>query len=119
MNREETLALLAKGKDAWNAWAAEKQSERDALERSGQWQTTAERQSVADVLEWQTIRGEERTHRALTIKSVLKGANDATQHWLWEANASFSTPNDSTEFDRVDVSGFIFPGSSQFDGATF
>ncbi len=41
MNREETLALYAQGRDAWNAWAAERLAERKRLEEAGAWAVEA------------------------------------------------------------------------------
>lgn len=37
MNKEESLALFAQGRDAWNAWAAKMTAEREALEAAGTW----------------------------------------------------------------------------------
>jgi hypothetical protein len=37
VNKEESLALFAEGRDAWNEWAREKQVERAALEQVGTW----------------------------------------------------------------------------------
>lgn len=39
MNREETLALYAQGKDAWNAWANAMLAEKKRLEESGEWKS--------------------------------------------------------------------------------
>jgi|APTNR8051073442_1049403.scaffolds.fasta_scaffold01577_3 uncharacterized protein YjbI with pentapeptide repeats len=37
MNKEESLALYARGRDAWNAWAKEMLVKRAALEAEGEW----------------------------------------------------------------------------------
>ncbi len=37
MNQEQSLALFAKGQDAWNAWAEQMLGERAALEADGSW----------------------------------------------------------------------------------
>lgn len=39
MNKEESLALYAKGRDAWNAWANEMLAKKAELEKDGQWQS--------------------------------------------------------------------------------
>lgn len=39
MNKEESLALYAKGREAWNAWANDMLAKKAALEKDGQWQT--------------------------------------------------------------------------------
>src|SRR5512132_3160141 len=37
MNKEETLALYARGKDAWNAWAKTMLDQRAEMEAAGTW----------------------------------------------------------------------------------
>ncbi|MGD9830578.1 MAG: hypothetical protein AB7E70_12975 [Hyphomicrobiaceae bacterium] len=37
MNTDESLTLLARGKEAWNAWAAEMLAEKARLEAAGEW----------------------------------------------------------------------------------
>jgi hypothetical protein len=95
MNRDETLALFAKGKEAWNAWAADMQSQRAALEKSGEWQ-------------------------AFNLGFELEGENEVTRNWLRAAGVEFST-NDivGQELKNAQFSGWTFPGGARFDGATF
>lgn len=38
MNKDETLALYAQGKDAWNAWAKDMLDRRAEMEKAGTWQ---------------------------------------------------------------------------------
>ena len=43
MDKAESLALFARGRAAWNEWAAEKQAERDALKETGDWVESPDR----------------------------------------------------------------------------
>lgn len=99
MNKEESLALFAKGKDAWNEWAARMLEERKALETAGTW-TLSQDESV-----W----------------------NDATRAWRAAAKADFSGHQfkgsvnfssfvfpDDARFDEV-----IFSGEACFEEVTF
>jgi hypothetical protein len=99
MNKKESLALFAKGRDAWNTWAAEMIAERKALEAAGQW--TAGRQES----EW----------------------NDATRAWHAAAGADFEglqfdEPVDFSDFVFPGGAGFgeaTFSGDAWFREATF
>lgn len=42
MNKEESLALYAKGHDAWNAWAQDMLDKKAELEGAGKWETKAQ-----------------------------------------------------------------------------
>lgn len=42
MNKQESLALLAQGRDAWNAWAKGLLAERARLEEAGEWEAAEE-----------------------------------------------------------------------------
>lgn len=80
MNKAETLALNAQGKEAWNAWAARMLAEKKALEEKGEWSDSWPR-------------------------------NDATEAWLYSAQADFRGHNFT---ERADFSGFVFPGFADF-----
>ncbi len=66
MNREETIALFLRGRDAWNAWAEKMPGERQALEADGGW---------AAELDW---------------RGVLEPRSEKTRAWMEEAMADFS-----------------------------
>ncbi|MBT3070612.1 pentapeptide repeat-containing protein [Rhodomicrobium sp. Az07] len=66
MNRDETVALFLRGREAWNAWANRMLAERKALQGAGKW--------AARKLPW----GE------------LESQNDDTRQWLEDARADFS-----------------------------
>ncbi|WP_158813878.1 pentapeptide repeat-containing protein [Methylocapsa sp. S129] len=92
MDVDASLALHARGKEAWNAWAGSMIDRRRALVAAGQWAWA--RDSRAD--EYPT--------------------NEATGHWMRAAAAQFSYH----EFcDAPDFSGFVFPGAGLFIAAKF
>jgi uncharacterized protein YjbI with pentapeptide repeats len=87
-----SLALYARGKEAWNAWAEPMIARRRALAATGQWAVA--RDSRED--EYPT--------------------NAATQSWQQEAAAQFNYH----VFDHApDFSGFVFPGACVFVATKF
>ena len=95
MNREETHALYAQGKHAWNAWAEKMLAEKTRLEAAGQWAVEKGRLG-------------------------LEPKNDTTRAWLVAASAIFSSGEDLHTFSGdVDFAGFVFPGDAGFSKATF
>lgn len=52
MNREESLALYAQGRDAWNEWAGEMLRQRQALADSGVWPMGESAPDVDEVMKW-------------------------------------------------------------------
>jgi uncharacterized protein YjbI with pentapeptide repeats len=96
MNRAETLALYAKGKTAWNAWAEKMLAERRAMERRGEW-----------LLEEDEL-------------GLVEPANAPTRSWIEAATADFSHYDRSHAFDqKVNFFGWIFPHTTWFWSATF
>ena len=96
MNREETHALFAQGRDAWNAWAEGMLAERRRLEAAGAWAATRD------------------------VFGSLKPGNDATKVWMAAASVEFSTPGQPHTFEQpVDFGGWVFPGNAGFNSATF
>jgi len=99
MNKEESLALFAKGRDAWNAWAKKMFDEREALEADGAW-----------------VEGPTDADR-----------NEATRAWHAAAAADFSKHVFRSRADfsgfvfRGDArfNGATFKGNVLFDKATF
>jgi hypothetical protein len=92
MNLEESVALYANGREAWNCWAAATVERRHALVTAGQWA-------------W-----------AYDSRADVYPTNDVTQKWWAEAAAQFSYH----EFvEPVDFSGFVFPSSGLFIMAKF
>ena len=99
MNKEESLALFAKGRDAWNAWAEKMLDARAALEADGSW---GEGRSVS---EW----------------------NEATRAWHAAAAADFSDYRfqETADFfgfvfpSHVEFEKATFTGDVGFHGASF
>src|SRR5258708_3828268 len=99
MNRAETLALFAKGKDAWNCWAHDLARERDALRSCD-----ATQPKNGELL-------------AASRRPIRH--NSAAEDWLKRATANFSNNYHRQSFKEADFSGCAFPGPAQFQGATF
>ena len=96
MNREETLALYAQGRDAWNAWAQNMLDERAAMEKAGTWAAEQDESNSP------------------------KAKNGVTSAWMQTAISDFSNnDNPHTFAEPVDFSGFIFPGLAWFDTTKF
>jgi len=86
-----TLALQARGRSAWNAWAAEMIERRRAIIAAGDWS-------------W-----------ARDSRTDIYPTNKITGDWMQDADADFGYRS----FDDADFSGFVFPGYASFVAATF
>ena len=95
MNKEETLALHAQGRKAWNAWADKMRAEREALaEETEEWREAARVDFGGHTFK------EEVSFRDLQFPDVV--------------NFQRATFRDSAWFQRA-----TFRGLAAFDGATF
>jgi len=92
MNKEQTLALWAQGKDAWNAWAKEMLKRRAEMERDGTWIVT-------------------RGHLG-----AIEAGNQLTSEWMAAAEANFA---DFVFQWQGDFVKFCFPGLADFRQCTF
>lgn len=92
MTKDETLALYAQGKEAWNDWAGKRLAERAQLETAGQW--VSELEFSCDSL----------------------SNEEATKQWLDDARADFTAYGFSSDATFTE---FLFPGEAAFKGATF
>jgi uncharacterized protein YjbI with pentapeptide repeats len=119
MTREETVVLFLQGREAWNAWAERLLAERKAIAADGFW--------VAET----------------TAAGYLAPKNAKTRSWMDAAQADFSRchfgPHSSAQNKeaagdeqgeptvksmlidviKIDFRGYIFPGDTNFSGATF
>lgn len=96
MNREETHALFAEGKDAWNNWAERLLTERQALKAEGKWQVSVDGHGN------------------------VKGKNEVTRRWIDAAGAVFSTPHAPHTFETaVNFDGWVLPCRAGFVKAIF
>jgi hypothetical protein len=80
----------------WNAWAQPLLDQRKAMEAAGTWKAE------------------------IDCRGSLEGGNPETTAWLERARAVFSTEKCKHAFEtHVSCSGWVFPGTARFDGATF
>jgi uncharacterized protein YjbI with pentapeptide repeats len=100
MDSVQTLGLFEKGKDAWNAWAAEMQAQRPTL---------LEQDSKA--------RTDELPPDGDADRANSEGLDNASRNWLQAATADFE--GDHEFKDNVDFSGLIFPADAWFSGVRF
>ncbi len=92
MDKQSSLALFARGREAWNAWALAAEAELDKIVRDGDWT-------------WRPDSG-----------CDIEFTNPRADRWHLEHAVDFSYH----EFTgRADFSGFIFPGFAMFAGAKF
>lgn len=99
MNRDESIALFKQGRDAWNAWAEQKLSERRALEKAGCWFRRGDHGDVTEL----------------------------ARRWHEEASGNFNgyTFEEDTDFSdfifpgKTNFVGAIFRGKSLFRNAQF
>ena len=103
MNQEETLALYAQGKEAWNAWAREVLARRDD---SQEWKDEA-RVDFTDYNFKAPVFTNRNLAPFLPVFLLLPQAKP-------EVRANFE---ETVAF--VDFIGFIFPGEALFTGARF
>jgi len=96
MNRDETLALFAKGKDAWNAWAQDMLNKRKELEAKGQWKIDDSDKFIDP--------------------DKPPSMSPETESWIAVASTAFT--NVAGHF-ALNFSDFVFPGPANFSKNTF
>jgi hypothetical protein len=105
MNHDETLALFAQGKEAWNEWAERMLAERKALEEKGEWLDAAR----AD----------------FTSHSFTEEADFSGLVFPGEARFGNATFSENASFDKATFSvraifkQATFSGGAYFNQATF
>jgi Pentapeptide repeats (9 copies) len=111
MNRDETVDLFLKGKEAWNAWAHDMVAKRKAMEADGRWHENKEewwKQARADFSRCLFfVRGAEET---------VKESKEAAEETKAGAAPIKSIPIDGT---LLDFSESVFPSTAGFESATF
>lgn len=105
MNRDETLALYDKGRDAWNAWAEKLLAKKAALEKVGEWETKREA--------WDQDARAEFSSKAVP-HTFLPELN--LNEFKFPGAASF---DNATFANDADFFGAIFDSNATFVGATF
>ena len=116
MNQEETLALLKKGREAWNNWAEEILGRRRMLEAVGEWQEKATADFTEHCFEERVdFKGFRFPGNAQFNNATFKGHaqfNNATfKDFAWFESATFTG---SASFESAK-----FKGHASFDNATF
>ena len=98
MNKDETLALYAQGKDAWNAWAKDMLDRRAEMEKAGTWQV-----------------------RPCESFEFTEGQNVETRVWFDAVRVDFKghTFEEQANEEEASFAGFVFPGDADFSKATF
>jgi hypothetical protein len=125
MNQQETLELVAKGKDAWNAWANEMLAKRAELEKAETWQANREVDR-----KWGGYRkkGENPETRAwldaaTSVFSGLHFGQDSRQETksgeINSVSADSATPIKVILIEGCNFDDFIFPGETDFRKAVF
>jgi hypothetical protein len=119
MNRDATVELFLKGREAWNAWAEGLLAERKALEDAGTWKLRRE-------YYWDREKGENLETRTWLDKAA---ANFSSCFFLLQgmqgtkkaSNSGDGPPVISIELEGkvIRFSGFVFPGDADFKSATF
>lgn len=120
MNKADTLALFAQGKEAWNAWAERMLAERKALEEKGEWREF-DREGASQA--WRdAARADFRGHK------FAEPANFSGYVFPDEANfgpvkgkdATGKSVHISVRFEMpAFFGGAIFSGFASFGGAIF
>ena len=108
MNREESLALFARGRQAWNAWAEGRRAERRALEEAGAWIENPGPGNAATMAWHDTAAADFCGHE-------FKGATDFSG-FVFPSQAKFEGASFSGDawFNEA-----AFAGSAQFSEAAF
>lgn len=146
MTRDETVALFLQGREAWNAWAEKMLAERRVLEANGRWQVEAKDYAWWAALR-KPLKAKGRWITEKELRSTFEPKNEETRAWMAAAEANFAyclfrvwcvegakelasaEENESEdarppvktielETDRIDFSGFIFPGLTRFNSTT-
>ena len=115
MTRDETIALFFRGREAWNAWAECRLTERKALEHSGQWA-----QEINAFGAWGPTNEETgawmeaaRADFSFCRFSLAGSVNSA------EEEATESIKSISVGTTDIGFSGFIFPSDARFGNTSF
>ncbi|MBL6599475.1 MAG: pentapeptide repeat-containing protein [Alphaproteobacteria bacterium] len=101
MNKQESLALLAQGRDAWNAWAKGLLAERARLEEAGEWEAAEEEWEARA---WVDFDDHEFEDDVFFGEFIFPG-------YSWFGGATFS--------GYAGFNGATFSGTAWFRDATF
>jgi hypothetical protein len=117
MNKEETLALHAQGRKAWNAWADKMRAEREALaEETEEWREAARVDFGGHTFK------EEVSFRDLQFPDVVNFQRATFRDSAWFQRATFrglAAFDGATFRDRADFEDATFRDRADFEDATF
>ena len=121
MNTEESLALYARGRAAWNEWARGMIAEREALEAAGDWVAGSDRDIWNDATrDWHAAAkadfSEHEFVEAAHFKDFLFPGIAVFGGATFSGDALFGGATFSGD---ADISGATFSGDARFDGPTF
>jgi hypothetical protein len=107
MTQDETLALFAKGKDAWNAWAHKMLLKKSQIEAAGKWKVRPYFDYEWGLNNWSGERE--------------RGENRETLAWLDAAKANFFAVNfgELEPGGDINFSHLVFPGETDFRHVQF
>jgi hypothetical protein len=111
MNRDETVALFLQGEEAWNAWANKMLAEREKLKSEGRW--------GAEHGDWTSKVRADFTRCLFLVRGgegTKDAAGDADKH---EPEEDPPVKSISLDGRIIELGNFIFPGSADFQSATF
>ncbi|WP_340115340.1 pentapeptide repeat-containing protein [Pelagibius sp. 7325] len=110
MNQEETLALFAKGCDAWNAWAEKLLADRERLRKEGGWQEA----DFDEEPSWKTKDWLDAAKADFAEQEFPKDADFQQLIFPGEAEFTKATFSGNAPFRKA-----TFSGTAEFEGATF
>ena len=121
MNKDESLALLAQGREAWNAWAEERLAERRVLQEAGDWVDGAE------PFDWNEATSDWRERAAVDFRdhgfdSQVDFTGFVFPGDTWAGGAIFKNDvwfGGATFKGDARFGGAVFNSYAEFDGATF
>ena len=134
MNKEESLTLLAQGRDAWNAWAEKMLAERRAMEAEGRWEESEAEWHAAAKADFSGHEFETSVHFDKLVFPSDAGFGEATfKGDAWFSQATFTgdawfsraTFTGNARFSKARFAGYawfgetVFTGDAWFGEATF
>jgi hypothetical protein len=126
MNRDETVELFLKGREAWNAWANALLAERKAMEDADTWKSRRDfrwEPEIGDTPETQAWldKASVSFSRCLFLVRGVEGTKETAGESKKE-DEEHEPPVKSIQLEvggTIDFSGFVFPGDTNFGSATF
>jgi uncharacterized protein YjbI with pentapeptide repeats len=121
MNKAETLALFAQGKEAWNEWAERMLAERRALEEKGEWSESVPRNDATKA--WFDAARADFTGHSFTEEADFSGFGFPGEAGFGRANGKDEAGKDILVSTRFEKDAWFreatFSGEAQFDEAMF